>query len=47
MDIDPAHAQAFIVNPLTGRKLHFAGLFRSHPPTEARVARLRDGDWRS
>ena len=47
MDIDPAHAQAFIVNPLTGRKLHFASLFSSHPTTEARVARLRDGDWRS
>jgi heat shock protein HtpX len=41
MDIDPAHAQAFIVNPLTGRKVQFANLFRSHPPTEERVARLR------
>lgn len=40
MNIDPAHAQAFIVNPLTGRKLQFANLFRSHPPTEERVARL-------
>jgi heat shock protein HtpX len=41
MDIDPAHAQAFIINPLTGRKVQFANLFRSHPPTEQRVARLR------
>jgi heat shock protein HtpX len=42
MNIDPAHAQAFIVNPLTGRKVQFANLFRSHPPTEARIARLVD-----
>jgi heat shock protein HtpX len=41
MDIDPAHAQAFIVNPLTGRRMSFANLWRSHPPTEDRVARLR------
>ena len=40
MDIDPAHAQAFIVNPLTGRKMSFANLWRSHPPTDDRVARL-------
>jgi len=45
MDIDPAHAQAFIVNPLTGRKVQFADLFRSHPSTEDRVARLRSGTW--
>ena len=46
MNIDPAHAQAFIVNPLTGRKLQFANLFRTHPLTEDRVARLRNGEWR-
>jgi heat shock protein HtpX len=45
MDIDPAHAQAFIVNPLTGRKMQFANLFRSHPATEERVARLRSREW--
>jgi heat shock protein HtpX len=45
MDIDPAHAQAFIVNPLTGRKVQFANLFRSHPPTEDRIARLRSREW--
>jgi heat shock protein HtpX len=45
MNIDPAHAQAFIVNPLTGRKVQFANLFRSHPPTEDRVARLVGNDW--
>lgn len=41
MDIDPAHATAYIINPLTGRKAQFASFFRSHPPTEDRVARLR------
>jgi Zn-dependent protease with chaperone function len=46
MDIDPAHAQAFIVNPLTGRKMQFANWYRSHPATEDRVARLRSGEWR-
>jgi heat shock protein HtpX len=46
MDIDPAHAQAFIINPLAGRKVQYANLFRTHPPTEDRVARLRAGDWR-
>ena len=45
MDIDPAHASAFIVNPLSGRKMSFGNLWRSHPPTEDRVARLRAGDW--
>ena len=46
MDIDPAHAQAFIVNPLSGRRVRFASLFRTHPPTEERVALLRAGTWR-
>jgi heat shock protein HtpX len=45
MDIDPAHAQAFIVNPLTGRKAQFSNLFRSHPTTEDRVERLRGRQW--
>jgi heat shock protein HtpX len=45
MDIDPAHAQAFIVNPLTGRKMQFGNLFRSHPDTADRVARLRSREW--
>ncbi|HET9608461.1 MAG TPA: zinc metalloprotease HtpX [Acidimicrobiales bacterium] len=46
MDIDPAHASAFIVNPLTGRKMSFANLWRTHPSTDDRVARLRSGEWR-
>ena len=41
MNIDPAHASLFIVNPLTGRKMQFANLFTTHPPTEERIARLR------
>jgi heat shock protein HtpX len=45
MNIDPAHAQAFIINPLTGKKANFANLFRTHPPTEDRVARLRSREW--
>jgi heat shock protein HtpX len=44
MDVDPAHATAFIINPFTGRKVQFANLFMSHPPTEQRIARLRDFD---
>ena len=41
MDVAPAQAQKYIVNPLTGRKVNFSGLFTTHPPTEARVERLR------
>ena len=41
MDVQPAQAQKYIVNPLTGRKVNFANLFTTHPPTEARVERLR------
>lgn len=42
MNIDPAQATAYIVNPLTGRQAKFTNLFRTHPPTEDRVARLRE-----
>ena len=45
MDIDPAQAQAYIVNPLTGRKVEFANLLelapadrRAHPPPAHRSA---------
>ena len=41
MDINPAQAQAYIVNPLSGRKVEFANLWSSHPPTAERVRRLR------
>ncbi len=46
MNVQPAQATAFIINPLTGRKVSFAGLFSSHPPTEDRIRRLRSSDWR-
>jgi heat shock protein HtpX len=46
MDVNPAQAQAYIINPLTGRKAQFSNLFRTHPPTEDRIARLRSGEWR-
>ncbi|MDP9420707.1 MAG: M48 family metalloprotease [Actinomycetota bacterium] len=45
MDVQPAQAQAYIVNPLTGRRVQFANLFRTHPSTEDRVARLRSAEW--
>jgi heat shock protein HtpX len=35
---EPATAHLFIVNPLSGRA--FANLFSTHPPIEARIARL-------
>jgi heat shock protein HtpX len=41
MAVNPAAAQLAIINPLRGpRAPAFAGLFRTHPPTEERVARL-------
>jgi heat shock protein HtpX len=49
MDVNPAAAQLCIVNPFTGRRgPGLANLFRTHPSTEERVARLealaRGGD---
>lgn len=41
MDVNPAQATAYIINPLSGRQVQFANLFRTHPPTEERIARLR------
>ena len=41
MQVAPAQATAFIVNPLTGRRVQFANLFTTHPPTADRIARLR------
>jgi heat shock protein HtpX len=41
MNVNPAQATAYIINPLTGRKVNFAGLFQTHPPTSERVERLR------
>ena len=41
MHVQPAQATKYIVNPLTGRHVSFARLFLTHPPTEARIARLQ------
>jgi heat shock protein HtpX len=41
MDIDPAQASAYIINPLTGRQVQFKNLWTTHPPTEDRIARLQ------
>jgi heat shock protein HtpX len=40
--VSPAQAHMFIVNPFRGRAAgaQLANLFRTHPPTEARIARL-------
>jgi heat shock protein HtpX len=44
MNIAPAQASHFIVNPLAGRQVSFQNMFRTHPSTEERVARLRSAD---
>ncbi|HEY2430706.1 MAG TPA: M48 family metalloprotease [Acidimicrobiales bacterium] len=46
MNITPAEASLFIINPLTGRDVEFKNLFQTHPPTADRIARLRSGEWR-
>lgn len=38
--VGPAEAHLFIVNPLSGRRVQFANLFSTHPPTAQRIARL-------
>jgi heat shock protein HtpX len=40
MTVDPAHATAYIINPLSGRTATFARLFSTHPPTAERITRL-------
>jgi len=40
--LTPAQAPLFIVNPFTGRRVQFANLFSTHPPTQARIARLQE-----
>jgi heat shock protein HtpX len=45
MNVQPAQAQKYIVNPLSGRRIQFANLFTTHPPVEERVGRLRAGEW--
>ncbi|MBV5329988.1 MAG: zinc metalloprotease HtpX [Chlorobium sp.] len=38
MNVNPASAQMYIVNPLSGGRI--AGLFSTHPPMEERIRRL-------
>jgi heat shock protein HtpX len=40
MQVAPAVAPLFIVNPFGGRRPSFANLFSTHPPLEDRIARL-------
>lgn len=40
MEIQPAQASAWIVNPLTGRRRDMSRLFLTHPPVDDRVERL-------
>jgi len=47
MDVQPAQASLFIVNPLAGRHVSFASLFMTHPPMEERIKRLRGRDWQN
>lgn len=41
MRVHPAQAQAYIVNPLSGRAGGLMNLFMTHPPVEERITRLR------
>jgi heat shock protein HtpX len=45
MDVTPAQASKYILNPLAGRRVQFANLFSTHPPLEDRIARLRAREW--
>jgi heat shock protein HtpX len=44
MNVNPAEASMYIVNPLAGRKVRFATLFATHPPADERIERLMS--WR-
>lgn len=53
LHVNPAQASNYIINPLKeelrndiGGMGGFGKMFSTHPPTEARIARLRSGDWR-
>jgi heat shock protein HtpX len=43
--VEPAQAQAYIVNPLRGRKVMFSNMFSTHPPAAERIQRLRSNAW--
>ncbi len=40
MDVNPAEASNYIINPFSGRRGGFTSLFSTHPPTDERVRRL-------
>lgn len=40
-EVSPTQASAYIVNPLTSRRVKVSKLFLTHPPVEDRIARLR------
>jgi heat shock protein HtpX len=44
MHVNPAQENAFIISPFAGQKAQLTNLFRTHPPTADRVARLRAMD---
>jgi heat shock protein HtpX len=44
--VDPAHASAYIANPLAGQRMQFKNLWSTHPPMDDRIRRLRQGEWR-
>ncbi len=39
-------ASHYIVNPLSGQRMEFAGMFSTHPATSERVKRLRSKEWK-
>lgn len=47
VNVNPAQAQAYIVNPLRGRAaVGMSKMFSTHPSTADRIARLRSEEWR-
>lgn len=40
MQVEPAQAGKYFINPLTGRDLALSRLFMTHPPVHDRIARL-------
>jgi heat shock protein HtpX len=41
MNVNPAEASNYIINPLAGSKAAFTSMFSTHPPTDERIRRLR------
>ena len=41
-DADPQTAHMFIINPFTGKDFSMSNLFRTHPTTEDRIAKLEE-----